>query len=74
MYHTTPGTVLQWVPAVSGHIPDQAVIFANRSQDDIMYVAKVIDGSITEAGLYKTNKVCAEYLEYVTFYPADTRL
>ena len=65
MYHSTSGTVLQWVPAVSGHIPDQAVIFENRSQDDNIFVVKVIDGSAMEAGLYETNKTCAEYMEYV---------
>ena len=66
MYKNTSDTILQWVPAVPGHIPDQAVLFENRSPGDGMYVVKVIDGSTTAGGLYETNKPCAEYLEVVS--------
>ena len=73
MYHKTLGTVLQWVTAVSGHIPDQAVIFKNRSQDDNMYVVKVTDGSTMEAGLYEINRTCAEYLKNVNLLQQTPR-
>ena len=67
MFESTPGITLEWVPAVLGNIPDQAVIFEYRSQDDAMYVANVIDGSKTEGGLYETNEACAAYLFYLIF-------
>ena len=64
MYESTPVIALEWVPAVTGNIPDQAVVYESRSQDNAMYVVKVIDGSNTEGGLYETNKPCAEYLYF----------
>ena len=67
MHENTPETTLEWVPAVPGDIPDQAVIFGGQSENDAMYVAKVTDGSTTEGGLYKTNKQCAEYVKHNLF-------
>ena len=67
MHENTPDKILQWVPALLGHVPDQAIVFENRSPGDAMYVVKVIDGSTTEGGLYETNKPCAEYLEVISF-------
>ena len=64
MHQSTSRTILEWVPAVPGDIPDQAVIFEERSQDDAIYVVNVIDGSEMEGGLYETNKACAEYLDF----------
>ena len=65
MYANTIYTVLEWVRSVPGHIPEQAVIFENRSPNETMYVVKMTDGSITEGGLYETNKLCAEYLNFI---------
>ena len=62
MYEAVPGRLLHWVATESGRIPDQAVIFEKRSEDDAMYVAKVTEGTFTQLGMYETNKPCAEYL------------
>ena len=62
MYENTPNTILQWVPAVPGHIPHQAVIYGKSSRDNVMYVVKLVEGSTKTLGLYETNRSCAEYL------------
>ena len=67
MYENTPGKILEWVTAVPGQIPDQAVVFEERSENDAMYVVNVIDGSENEGGLYETDKPCAEYLDFNFF-------
>ena len=64
MYENTPAAELQWVTAVPGHVPDQAVIYEKRSSNDIMYVVAVVDGSSRTPGLYETGKTCAEYEKY----------
>ena len=65
MYDETSETKLEWVSAVPGDIPNQSVIYEDRSHGDAMYVVKVIDGSETEGGLYETNKSCAEYVKQI---------
>ena len=65
MYEVMPNRKLQWVRAMPGHIPDQAVIFGNNTHGDAMFVVRVNDGSIT-AGSFVSGKSCAEYLQYDT--------
>ena len=62
MYEAVPGRLLHRVTTEPGRIPDQAVIFEKRSEDDAMYVVKVSNGTCTQLGIYETNKPCAEYL------------
>ena len=64
MYENTPDTVMQWVTAIPGHIPDQAVVYEERSRNDIMYIVAVTYGSSKTPGLYETDKSCAEYWHY----------
>ena len=66
MYERMPNRKLQWVRAVPGYIPDQAVIFEKRSHGDAIFVARVIDGSITAKGSFVSGNSCAEYLQHGT--------
>ena len=61
MYEHTPGTVLEWIAAVPGHIPEQAVMFENHSQGDAMFVANVRLATSRKAGMFISNSQCAEY-------------
>ena len=61
MYEHTPWTVLEWIAAVPGHIPEQAVMFENHSQGDAMFVANVRLATSRKAGMFISNSQCAEY-------------
>ena len=55
-------TMLEWVAAAPGHLPDQAVMFENHPNRDTMFVARLLrtDG-IFQVGLFIAGRTCAEY-------------
>ena len=59
MHERMSNTELIWMRAVPGHIPDQAVMFANRSHNDTMFVVRVNGGSFI--GSFVPGGSCAEY-------------
>ena len=61
MYENKPGTILEWIAAVPGHIPEQAVMFENRSDGEAMFVANVHVRASNKAGSFVSNSTCAEY-------------
>ena len=61
MYENTPSTVLEWTVSVPGYIPEQAVMFENRSHGDAMFVANVHVRTSTKGGIFVSNSTCAEY-------------
>ena len=56
--------MLEWIAAVPGHIPEQAVMFENRSQGDAMFVANVHLATSNKAGMFISTSNCAEYYIY----------
>ena len=65
MYDRTPTTALEWMRAVPGYIPDQAVMFENINHTDNMFVARVNVGYFV-AGSFVSSGACAEYYLYGT--------
>ena len=61
MYESKPGTILEWIAAVPGHIPEQAVMFENRSDGEAMFVANVHVRASNIAGSFVSSSTCAEY-------------
>ena len=62
MYESSPMAVLEWAAAVPNYIPDQAVIFETRQNNDAMFVARVLreDGEF-DIGLFTSDTDYAEY-------------
>ena len=61
MYENTPSTLLEKTAAVQGYIPEQAVMFENRSHGDAMFVANVHVRRSNKGGIFVSNSTCAEY-------------
>ena len=61
VYYKRRGMVLEWVAAVPNHVPNQAVMFENRSNTDAMFVARVSSTWVSVGGSYIPNKSCVEY-------------
>ena len=61
MYENTPSTILEWIAAVPGHIPEQAVMFENRRHGDAMFVVNVHVRTPNRGGIFVVNNTCAEY-------------
>ena len=57
MYDNIPETELVWVKGKPGHVPQGAVVAGQRSNGDLLYVAKAND----EAGHYDAGRDCVEY-------------
>ena len=57
VYDDIPETELIWVTAKPGQVPDGAVVAGQRSNGDLLYVAKANN----KAGHYDIKKDCADY-------------
>ena len=60
MYENSMGTAMEWVAAVPGHVPDQAVTFEDPAQRDPRFVAR-ISSYPYRLGSFTRNQKCAVY-------------